>query len=296
MVFIIDIISQIFTTREIAIIIWINILLLYSIAHKNVRSSIKSILKLIIKLILTIPGMVIFAYSMIFGILLYKIGYLEFFIIKDYILWVMFCEIPIIYRLVNKYNTIMGADIIKDVFKLSIIPLFIINSYTMSLIAELIIVPILFLSGACMAMFDYRQEYEGVKKVFDFVITIISIYMVCFAIKGFFTNLDDLIDVMFWKSIGMDIICILGFIPMFMYIRLYMLYEKVRIHIKIRSKLSKFVINLVVFKNCTFSRRRLVNILDNINGFYKIEDWIDLDNRIKDISKEEYKASYGQFK
>lgn len=280
-----------FTTREISIIIWVSIVLLYSISHKNVRNSMKSIPKSMMKLILTIPGMVIFLYPIIFGTILYKIGYLEFFIIKDYVLWVIFCAIPIIDKLINKYKTIMIADIIKDVVKFSIIPLFIINSYTMNLIAELIIVPILFISGACMAMCDYRPGYEGAKRVFNFVIIIISIYMIYYGINGFFTNVNDLIDVMFWKSIGMDIICILGFIPMFMYIRLYILYEQVRRHIKRRSKLSKFVINMVVFKNCIFSRKRLLSILDSINEFYRIEDWRDLDNRIKDVSRKLYKAS-----
>ena len=161
----------------------------------------------------------------------------------------------------------------------------------MNLIIELLIIPLSVICSGCLALCDYRDVSPYVKKVFNGGLIIISMIMIYYGCEGFFVNINDMKDMVFWKSISIDIVCILGVIPLIFYFRWYLLYEQVGIHIGIRSKLNKWVIYLVTFTNCLLNRKKLVIILDNINAFYRIESWIDLDCRIKYVLSEKSKAS-----
>lgn len=270
--------------------IWCIIIYILCISDKKIRSSMKGLRKSIKKIIMTIPGVVIIMYMSAFGFLLYKLEYLEAAIIKGYIWWVLFGLLPVIYKVIENYKTITVKEILTDIIKFSIIPLFVINSYTMNLIAELLIIPLSVICSGCLVLCDYRDVSPYVKKVFNTGLIIISMVMIYYGFEGFFVNIDDMKDMVFWKSISIDIICILGAIPLIFYFRLYVLYEQVELHIGIRSKLEKWVIYLVTFKNCLLNRKKLVIILDNINSFCRIESWRDLDCRVKDILSEKSKT------
>ena len=272
-------------------IIWCIVIAIFSMKDKKVRSSIKDFMKSVAKIIMTIPGIVMIIYIVIFGLLLHRVGYLKSTIIKDYIWWVLFGLIPVLTRIIQDCKTITVKQIIKDVIKFSIIPLFIINTYTMNLAIELLIIPLAFICSACLALCDYKAVSPYVKKVFNAGILIISTMIIYYGFKGFFINIDDIKNIVFWKSISIDIICILGSLPLIFYFRGYILYEQVGLYIGLRSKLNKWVIYLVTFKNCLLSTRKLVHILDNINEFYRIESWRDLDCRIEGILNKKQKAS-----
>ncbi|MDB8791055.1 hypothetical protein PN398_09980 [Romboutsia sp. 1001216sp1] len=272
-------------------IIWCVIIAIFCIKDKKIRSSIKDLIKSIRKILIKIPGIVMIIYIAAFGALLYKLGYLKSTIIKDYIWWVLFGLLPVIFRVIENYKTITVKHIIKDIIKFSIIPLFIINSYTMSLIGELLIIPLAVICSGCLVMCDYKDVSPYVKKVFNGGLIIISMVMIYYGFKGFIANIDDIKDIVFWKSISIDIVCISGSIPLIFYFRWYLLYEQVGLYIGIRSKLNKWIIYLVTFKNCLLKREKLVLILDNINDFYRIENWRDLDYRIKDILSGKYEET-----
>ncbi|MDK2563292.1 hypothetical protein QOZ84_07005 [Romboutsia sedimentorum] len=283
--------NKIFTTREQAMIIWFAITFIFCMKNKSIRNSLKDIVELIIKLLLKIPGMVMITYIIILGCTLNKIGYLQSTIIKDYIFWSIFGLIPIINTIVSKYKTITVLEILREVVKFSIVPLFIINTYTMSLLSELIIIPISVMCTMGIVMCDSKEEYKAAKNVFNFVIIAIFIVMIYVAIKGFIINVNDLKDITFWEGIAIDIVCIIGYIPLIVYFRWYLLYEQIGMLIGFRSKLNKCVIYLITLKNCLFIRKKLVCILENINEFYRIENWRDLDSRIKQVLDKVYNVA-----
>lgn len=262
-------------------IIWTIVVVIFCVRDKKIRSSIKECIKSVVEIIMTIPGIFMIIYIIALGLLLYRLGYLKSTIIKDYIWWALFGLIPVLIRVIQDYKTITIKHIISDVIKFSIIPLFIINTYTMNLGIELLIIPLAFICSACLALCDYKTVSPYVKKVFNGGIIIISIMMIYHAFKDFFINIDDIKNIALWKSIFIDIIGILGSLPLIFYFRWYILYEQVGLYIGFMSKLNKLVIYLVTFKNCLLSTRKLICILENINEFYRIESWIDLDYRIK---------------
>ena len=278
---IIDAINKIFTTREQAITIWIIIALIYCISKEEIRTSLKQVVKAMNKVLLTIPMIFMIMYILLFGVFLHKVGYLKYTIIKDYIIWGIFGLFPIIINVIEKYKTITLLEIIRDTVKFSIIPLFIINNYTMNIFVELIIIPLAFICNMCIVICGSKEEYEPAKKILNIVLIVISVLIIYSGIRGFVSHIDDLKSILFWESLGMDIIGVIGFIPVILFFRYYMLYEQITIRIVCRSDLNKFIICMIIFKNCLLSKKKLLCILNNINFFYRIVDWRDLDNRIK---------------
>lgn len=126
-----------------------------------------------------------------------------------------------------------------------------------------------------------KEGYKPAKKVLNTILIFISIFIIYFAIKGFVRNIGDVKDIVFWESMGIEIVCVVGCIPVIIFFRWYMLYEQILIRIVCRSNLNRFTIFLTVFKNCLLSRKRLLCLLNTMNSFYRIEIWKDLDNRIK---------------
>lgn len=220
-------------------------------------------------------------YIVVFGFLLYKLEYLEVFMIKDYILWILFGFIPVMTEIVYNYKTITVKHIIIDTVKFSIIPLYIINSYTMSLLIELLIIPISIICSGIVVICNYKDVPHNIKKVFNYGLIIINSIMIYHACKYFVINISDIKSINFLKNIIMEILCIIGMIPIILYLRLYMLYEQVGINMVYRCKLNKWIIYLVIFKNCLLSRLKLIYILENRNEFYRIKSWKELDNRVK---------------
>ncbi|MCR1875133.1 hypothetical protein NSA45_04615 [Paraclostridium bifermentans] len=279
---IIDTINKIFTTREQVIAILIIIVLIYCINKKEIRSSLKDSLLAIIKILFKIPIILMVIYLLMFGVILHKVGYMKYTIIKDYAIWSIFGLFPIIINIVDKYKTITILGILRDTVKFSIIPLFIISNYTMNLLLELILIPLAFICNMSLAVCGSKEEYKPAKKVLNIVLIVISILIICFAIKGFIINIGDAKDIVFWESMGIEIVCVVGCIPVIILFRWYMLYEKIIRRIAFESSLNKFAIFLTVFKNCLLSKKSLICVLSNINSFYRIESWRDLDNRIKE--------------
>lgn len=227
-------------------------------------------------------------YVILLYYLLYKCKYLTLYQVKDYIVWVLFCLIPVLGNVIKKYRTITIKQILKSIISFSIFPMFIISSYNMNIILELIIIPIAALCGGCIAICDYKHDNEIAKKIFNYILVFIGLMMVYYAIKGFSSNIQDVKNIEFWKSMLSEVLYIVCVTPMIVYLKWYMIYESVCIRIQIRSKLSRILIYLIIFKNCRFSRDKVICILNNISEFCGTKSLKNLDKRIKHIlSKEE---------
>lgn len=79
-----------FTNREIAIIFWLGVLLIYCIINKGIRNSLVDVLKVLTSkiFIIIISSMLIYISGIIF--VLYKLGYWELYLIKDTSIWIIF--------------------------------------------------------------------------------------------------------------------------------------------------------------------------------------------------------------
>lgn len=185
----IDFILQQFNARELAVIFWLFILILWAFSQKNIRKSFLGVLKSLfqIKILSVIIAAII--YTVFTVLLLAKMGIWEWTLLKDTIYWFIAVAFILLIN-TNKVNQEKGffITILKDNLKIILVLEFILTLYTFNLITEIILVPILVFIGAMSVVSELKKEYLPVKKLFDFILSIIGIFFIVFAIGKVFID------------------------------------------------------------------------------------------------------------
>jgi len=233
----IDFILQQFNTREIAIICWLFVLILWAFSQKNIRKSLFGVLKSLfqIKILSVIIAAII--YTGLTVVLLAKIGIWEWTLLKDTIYWFIAVAFVLLMN-TNKVNQEKGSfiTILKDNLKIILVLEFILTLYTFNLIAEIILVPILVFIGAMSAVSELKKEYLSVKKLFDFILSIIGIFFIVFALGKVFGDFQHIMTSQNLKTLILPPLLTVAFIPFIYLFALIMAYEMLFVRLSFFNK------------------------------------------------------------
>lgn len=266
-----------FNPREQATIIIIICFLIYALSLKSVRGLIPNLVKSFFKLTYHPIFIVIFLYIVGVFFCLYLNSIIGFELIKDYTIWILFAFFPLISKVVSSFATISIKDIFKDIFKLSVIPLFIMNEYTFPLNGEIFLVPLAVFTGLLLVVANTDSKYIPVQKLLNFFNIIIGLVVVVVALRGFITHLDDTKKIDFWQKMFIDIIGITVHLPLLFLIRLLCFYEHILIRTNLKNPIEKFLALFIIVKKCGFNISKLSENLKNslLRQVHSIEDFKD---------------------
>ena len=139
----IDFILQQFNTREIAVILWLGIFVLWALSQKSIRKSLLDVLKSLfqIKIFSVIIAAILYTGILVF--ILAQVGIWEWSLLKDTIYWFL-CSALVLLMNTDKANQEKGffIKILKDNLKIILILEFILAFYTFNLLVEIVLVPI----------------------------------------------------------------------------------------------------------------------------------------------------------
>ncbi|WP_339303442.1 hypothetical protein [Paenibacillus sp. FSL R5-0519] len=269
-----------FNSREQALIIWMIILLLYALSVRGVRFSIPKILKALVGLLK--HPIFIFAniYIVIVFIYMYSFDVLERDVTKDYVVWIFLSLYPLIFKISTKYMELSIRSIIKETFKLSIVPIFIINEYTLSLWVEIIIVPILFIIVGILAVTEAEGKYNLIRKLLNSIMVFIGLIFVITATIGLTNNYEDANSLDFWQKMFFDIIGIMLHLPLLFLLRYMCFYEQILVRTNFGKRSQKLGALLLIFNKYRFdtdSLKKLVKFykLRNIKSLEELKRWLD---------------------
>ncbi len=175
---------DIFSTRELALGIYLLLGIVYCLAEPKCRSSVCDLIKCACGKKLSIPFLILLLYAGVFVCVLTICPFWKWIYIKDIILWVLFAGIPVCYGAANKtVDKEYFLSIIFNNFKFAIIVEFIINTFTFSLPTEMV----LQLGLLALYLFQFtaekKPEFKSAKRVIDALIIIVGIVMLYFTIK-----------------------------------------------------------------------------------------------------------------
>lgn len=284
----IDFILQQFNTREIAIICWIFVLILWAFSQKNIRKSVFGVLKSLfqIKILSVIIAAII--YTGLIVLLLAKIGIWEWTLLKDTIYWFIAVAFVLIMN-TNKVNQEKGffITILKDNLKIILVLEFILTLYTFNLIAEIILVPILVFIGAMSAVSELKKEYLPVKKLFDFILSIIGIFFIVFALGKVFGDFQHIMTSQNLKTLILPSLLTVAFIPfvyLFALIMTYeMLFDRLNFFNKNNPDLIKFTKRKIILA-CHLNLSKLNHFAkESTQDLMKVKTREDVINMIKKI-------------
>lgn len=237
--------TDLFNTREKAIIIWLLIFLVLALSQKNIRISLWSFIKFFFQRKILVLIMAMLLYTGLTVFFLSKIGIWEVSLIKDTIFWIFGSAFVL---LMNSNKATQDEHhfkkIILDNLKLILIIEFIINRYTFSLWIELILVPVLFVIVSMSAFAEMKKEYMFGKKVINFILSAFFILVIVFALVKILGDYQDFASLENLRVFSLPPLLTFAYIPFLYLFALVMAYEilflRLDILLKKDQKLAKF--------------------------------------------------------
>jgi len=224
---------DIFNTREVAIAIWLAIVIAWGSTKPSVRGAASAVLKTFTQRLILVPlgFMAVYICFIVYG--LYEMGLWDVGQLKNTILW------SVSVAAVSLFNVNDIAEdphyfrkAIKDNLKLIAVFEFVVAFYTFSLLAELLIVPLATILVAMQAIAESRKEFELVEKVLGNILALFGVGLVAHAlfyiISDFssFATRENLVDFVLPPVLS------LLFTPFLFVIMLYVIYERIFIRLR----------------------------------------------------------------
>lgn len=220
---------SIFSTREIALMFWGVILLVLLSIRKSTRDSVLNVGKALFhkKLIFALCTLLLYA-CLIIVVLVY-IRFFDISLFKDTVKWFLFSGIALFMEVKKADNKIYFLKQIKHQIRFIIIYEFLFNTYTLSLLGELIFIPIVYIFRFIVAFspntFTKEDDSKRIVTLIKYILIIIRIIMMCYVLYRTITGYELLLTTSNFKSLFLPVILLIMTIPYFYFLALYMNYD-----------------------------------------------------------------------
>lgn len=254
--------------REISILIWLLMGLIWMLFYEKPRSTFTNSLKILFDYkLLTIFGSIII-YSVCIIFMLNEFNFWEPGLLKETIICILSIGIMGVVEFESKTKSLKQhiRSLIFGSIKLIVLIQFFTSFYVLSLIAELILIPFLFVLAALHTVSSNNEgrdnSYLPVTKLLSRIIAIATVSLLIFSTIQFIDKPQNLLTILNLKELLLPIIMTLFYIPVLTlisvvsaYINFYLLLDRV-----INNKQMVRYAKLKVFLKCKFDLSSL-NIL-----------------------------------
>lgn len=285
------IIFEIFNNREIATAIWICIISILFSFKSEIRNSVLNSLKIFFnwKIQLSILSLII--YSSIIVNLLHSIKFWTFDFLKDSIMWFCFTGIVLSFDALTKSK---DEDLFKKIIfnniKVIIILEFIINTYTFSLIGEIIFLPIITFIAMIEVFTKFNKKYSPIEKLTSYIQIAIGIIILTLSITKIITDFNNFGNLNTLRSFLLPPFLSISILPFIYLMFIISNYEQLFLKLNFYKTKNKKLINYAkkrIFCNCLLSLKKTNKALNmNIYNLMHINTYEDVDEMDKIYKKE----------
>lgn len=196
--------------REIAIVSWgtvfIVYLLIFSKHREKIRSSLIHVFRAwivfckigIVKLFFLYETLII----VIVALLIYA-NNLDWNLLKDVLVYLVVGFFPFFNSIGKEEGGKLLKNQIVSVFRFSIVPLFVIANYPFRLGIELILVPLATLTVLLQVVAE-KQKEKDVNRFLRYLIGCIGFSVFSYALVNFFNHFEDVRDINFWLTFSIE--------------------------------------------------------------------------------------------
>lgn len=252
--------------REKAVIVWLLIFLSWALSQKNIRTSMLGVLKALFQKKIIVVFIAMFFYVFLILLLFSKIQIWDVSLTKDIIFWIFGSALVLLMN-VNKatQDEHYFRKILLDSLKLILVLEFIITLYSFNFWIEMLFVPVMFLIVAMGAVAEIKKEYLPVKKLIDYVLSFIGIFLIIFAVSKIIGDYQGFVTANNLRSFVLPPLMTLAYMPFLYIFALIMAYEILFVRLDIFLKNDK---KLAAFAKQKIFRLCLLN-LGKLNRFAK---------------------------
>lgn len=275
--------------REISILIWFSIVLgsvwIYNPTRLHIWQMVMTLATSKIGTILLLCT----AYTMAVILWLQNLDYWEMPLTKDATIWLFGFAFYSVYQVNQQKNqTKYFKSIVLDSIKLIVIVQFVTGTYVMSLVGELIFIPVLVFLSILIAMSEHMQKrdskYSVTTNIFNFFLVALLGYVLYKCAYSLIVNPSELFSFIKLKEFTLPIILTFTFLPLLYFLSFYMFYEMFAIRLSYKLKKNKKLIRYAKLKLLIKSRLsidKLRQLESRLSGRL-IENRKDLDLRLAD--------------
>lgn len=177
---ILDYANKTFNNREIALISYLLIFIIWALTQKKIRKSFMPVVKAIMawKILASIFALVIYVALVVYG--LFKIGLWDKSLIKDSIYWTLGVGLVIMMSFDKALKEEhYFKNLVKENFKVLLIIEFIVGLYVFGIITEFILMPFVILFSILLGYTEIYKEHEQVRKLINGLFGILgTVYLI----------------------------------------------------------------------------------------------------------------------
>lgn len=257
------------STREISILFWSTVI--FSIFAYTAKKEFVKVLKALFHYKIIIPIFGFGIYCTLVILILYKISFWNFHLLKDTLIWFFSAGLIIFFNTNRIHKTDYFIKILKDNLKVIIFLEFVLNFYTFSLTTEFIIIPII----TFIAIIYEYSKYSMLKnpehiKVNKFLKSLLSLFGIILLIFVAYRTINDYKNLLTFdnaKSLYLPSILMLLSFPFYYFLALAMIYEEffLRINFMFNNEILRKELKKQILLKANFNLNKLTNINNNLD-------------------------------
>ena len=191
---------EIFSTREIATLVWFAALIVYVTVRSNGKMPFRDFLKALCNKLFIIPVLCLLGYAALIVYGLSQFSFWDWILIKDVIIWVLFVATPVCFKAAvnRKKNQYPFKRMVIDNFVWSALLEFFIGAFTFTFVAEMFVVPTFSLIVLLQNHDRENEKYRGAHKLIDGISVITGFLLLVFTIDKAINVIaqDGIVDVL----------------------------------------------------------------------------------------------------
>lgn len=258
---------NLFSTRELSILIWITVGIVFQLFNPEKRQDLKDIFKLLFGKNLIIGNSILIGY--ITGVLLglKKIGIWDTYLLKDTFFWFVTVAYVLFLSMTKAKTLNYFKDIFIECLKWTIITEFIINFYTFSFVAEFILVPLVFCLTFTIGIVKQDESTKRAVKLIKGILTCISITAFFYAAKHILPDIKSYLTFETFCSFILAPVLTISLIPILYCFSMFVHYQEIFTDVTFmsRDKYKIYQIKKQILIIANVNINRISAIRDKIN-------------------------------
>jgi len=276
---------QKFSNREIAVVIWILISIIWAFSQPKIRKSIFQVIKAFFAWKLTISYVLMLVYITLTIIPLNAVGIWKLTYLSITILWILCVAFVMLFEFSKANDQNFFKNAIKDNLKILVILEFIINLYVFYLWVELILVPLFGILGGMVAIAESDKKYEIINKLLNYIMAFIGIIFTGYVIYMVVTDFEHFATLENFENFYLPILLSIMFLPFVYFAALYAEYENLFI------RLQFFIKDVTLLK---YVKKKTILVF-GLN-LWMLNKWSKYINTLRFKDKEEVDEAIQRFK
>ncbi len=225
-------IYTIFSTREIALIIWGIIAFILMMTGPKIRIAFYRVIQVAFfgKLFISFTCMIIYIAIIVY--LLYCIDVWNTSLLKDTIIWTFFFASTTFFNLNKVVDTKYFKKLLTDSLKWTLLIEYLINFHTFSLIIELIILPFMLFIVAMQVSSEIDKQYEVVNKLFTGILSMFGISIFLYSLIQTIYKSNELFTFSNFHEFLLPLYMTILLMPFLYLIALFIQYESLFVRVR----------------------------------------------------------------